>query len=40
MAALEQHDGEQAAAAVATHIRSSIDNLEAVDVLPEDYLSI
>lgn len=38
--ALEQHDQEGAAQAVARHIRSSIDNLEAVEVLPEDYLSI
>ena len=40
VAALEQHDGEKAAEAVAIHIRSSIDNLETVEVLPEDYLSI
>lgn len=38
--ALEQHDKEGAAQAVAIHLRSSIDNLKAVEVLPEDYLSI
>ena len=38
--ALERHDPEGAAQAVADHIRSSIDGLETVDVLPEDYISI
>lgn len=38
--ALEMHDQDGAAQAVATHIRSSIDDLETVEVLPEDYLSI
>ena len=38
--ALERHDPEGAALAVSKHIRSSIDDLEAVEVLPEDYLSI
>ena len=40
IAALERHDPDGAAQAVATHIRSSIDKLKAVEVLPEDYLSI
>jgi DNA-binding GntR family transcriptional regulator len=38
--ALERHDQEGAIQAVADHIRSSIDDLETVEVLPEDYLSI
>ena len=38
--ALERHDQDGAAQAVSSHIRSSIDNLKAVEVLPEDYLSI
>jgi len=38
--ALENHDQDGAAETVAKHIRSSIDDLEAVEVLPEDYLSI
>lgn len=37
---LERHDQDGAAQAIAEHIRSSIDDLEAVEVLPEDYLSI
>lgn len=37
---LARHDQDGAAQAVATHIRSSIDNLESVEVLPDDYLSI
>lgn len=38
--ALEKHDQDAAIKAVANHIRSSIDDLETVEVLPEDYLSI
>ena len=37
---LERHDQDGAAQAIAEHIRSSIDDLGAVEVLPEDYLSI
>lgn len=40
VAALEKHDQEEAVKAVSSHIRSSIDDLEAVELLPEDYLSI
>lgn len=38
--ALAEHDAEKAELAVRTHLRSSIDRLEAVEVMPEDYLSI
>jgi DNA-binding GntR family transcriptional regulator len=38
--ALQRHDQEEAIQAVSAHIRSSIDDLETVEVLPEDYLSI
>ncbi len=38
--ALERHDQDGAAQAVAAHIQSSIDDLEMVEVMPEDYLSI
>lgn len=38
--ALAKHDQDGAALAVSHHIRSSIDDLEAVEVLPDDYLSI
>ncbi len=40
IAALAQHDPVLATKAVATHIRNSVDDLEAVDLLPDDYLSI
>jgi DNA-binding GntR family transcriptional regulator len=38
--ALAQHDPERAAEAVAAHIRSSVNDLETVDLMPDDYLSI
>ncbi len=38
--ALAKHDPDLAAAAVAKHIRSSVNDLEAVEVMPDDYLSI
>lgn len=38
--ALAKHDPELAAAAIVKHIRSSVNDLEAVEVMPEDYLSI
>lgn len=38
--ALSQHDGERAAAAIAKHIRSSVNDLEADELVPDDYLSI
>ncbi len=38
--ALAQHDADLAATVIARHIRSSVNDLEAVEVMPEDYLSI
>jgi len=40
ISALAQHDADLAADAVAAHIRSSVNDLETVDLVPEDYLSI
>lgn len=37
---LSQHDPELAALAVAKHIRSSVDDLETAELVPDDYLSI
>lgn len=37
---LEAHDPDQAADAMAQHIRSSVNDLEAMEVMPDDYLSI
>lgn len=38
--ALSNGDQEQAATAVAKHIRSSVDDLETAELVPDDYLSI
>lgn len=38
--ALAAHSAEQAAEAVRSHLQNSVDGLEQVDVMPDDYLSI
>ncbi|HKJ65726.1 MAG TPA: GntR family transcriptional regulator [Desulfopila sp.] len=40
VAALGEHNPDKAAEAIATHIRSSVNDLETVDLMPDDYLSI
>ena len=37
--ALAKHDPDLAAAAVSKHIRTSVDDLETADLVPDDYLS-
>lgn len=38
--ALEEHSPAKAAEAVRSHLQNSVDGLEKVDVMPDDYLSI
>jgi DNA-binding GntR family transcriptional regulator len=38
--ALAEHSGAKAEAAIREHLRSSVDGLEKVDVMPADYLSL
>ena len=38
--ALSQHDPEATADAISKHIRSSVNDLETADLMPDDYLSI
>lgn len=38
--ALAAHDPERASTAVKAHIKSSVEKLETVDLVPDDYLSI
>lgn len=38
--ALENHDADMAATAIANHIRCSVTDLETADLVPEDYLTI
>lgn len=38
--ALAKHDPDRAAEALRAHLQSSVDGLEAVEVMPDDYLTI
>lgn len=38
--ALAEHSAEKAEAAIRTHLQNSVDGLEKVEVMPDDYLSI